>query len=543
MEEISCMASSDVDKKDLGELFKVFGSEFSLQDISSAYVRTNCNKNLACEILCGMYGSNSTSANTGKSEAENAVSLKLASGGDSMRAVSSELSSKVFKMAPIGEKDTKEFKSKRYPVSMGTVSGVLGKEYAKPRSLTHRSVEVTKPLKLDSKDFPVSEVWSEKIPPSMLARQGTMQADIEEFIFKMLGDGFQLDMTLIQEVLGKASLSFTPKSCRCGYDVQKSIDELLDLSASTLEKSNDVVSVGAEESTKKRSGEESYSLQEQMQQLHGNLSGGAGLHEENFTDSQKREHRRAGLEREILQSLFDLPDRSEEGPKKRIVRRSNAFGKPVVAPLKDTAKEHKPSVAKPLADIRGEAEGDENSYEVFRKAVKEYWTTMKEYYKAVSFLLYKLVENIFPEDYCTALVDMMAVDAFAEGDHARADKLMDQGQFFNKKAREADEKSFQKLMETRDDEIVSLDLLGFEPKEALRSLRLHLTSFSGIPSIKYLRVIVENDEEDTTKGKRKRLIMKQLEKESIKWTDEENGQIILIQVDEIDPKHLSFSKK
>lgn len=118
-----------------------------------------------------------------------------------------------------------------------------------------------------------------------------------------------------------------------------------------------------------------------------------------------------------------------------------------------------------------------------------------------------------------------------------------QGQFFNEKAREADEKSFQKLMETRDDEIVSLDLLGFEPKEALHSLRFHLTSFSGIPSIKYLRVVIENDEKDTTKGKRRRLIMKQLEKESIKWTDEGNGQIILIQVDAIDPKHLSFAKK
>ncbi len=28
-------------------------------------------------------------------------------------------------------------------------------------------------------------------------------------------------------------------------------------------------------------------------------------------------------------------------------------------------------------------EDDENSYEVLRKAVKEYWITMKEYYQAV----------------------------------------------------------------------------------------------------------------------------------------------------------------
>lgn len=31
---------------------------------------------------------------------------------------------------------------------------------------------------------------------------------------------------------------------------------------------------------------------------------------------------------------------------------------------------------------------DDNSYEVLRKSVKEYWITMKEYYKAVRFLFY-----------------------------------------------------------------------------------------------------------------------------------------------------------
>jgi hypothetical protein len=56
-----------------------------------------------------------------------------------------------------------------------------------------------------------------------------------------------------------------------------------------------------------------------------------------------------------------------------------------------------------------EAEGDENSYEVLRKAVKEYWITKKEFYKAVSFLLYKLVENIFAGYFCTAFVDIMVI--------------------------------------------------------------------------------------------------------------------------------------
>ena len=55
-----------------------------------------------------------------------------------------------------------------------------------------------------------------------------------------------------------------------------------------------------------------------------------------------------------------------------------------------------------------EAEG-KNSHEVLRKAVKEYWITKKEFYKAVSFLLYKLVENIFAGYFCTAFVDIMVI--------------------------------------------------------------------------------------------------------------------------------------
>jgi hypothetical protein len=38
-------------------------------------------------------------------------------------------------------------------------------------------------------------------------------------------------------------------------------------------------------------------------------------------------------------------------------------------------------------------------------------------------------------------------------------------------------------------------------------------------------------------------ILKQLEKESIKWTEVDDGGAIMIRVDVINPKRLSFSKK
>lgn len=199
------------------------------------------------------------------------------------------------------------------------------------------------------------------------------------------------------------------------------------------------------------------------------------------------------------------------------MRRSRPFGKPVVGTFTDTATKHKIATVRPI-EVTKDDEDDENSYEVLRKAVKEYWIMMKEYYQA-------------------------AVDAFVKRDYVRANKLREQGHFFNRKAKEADEKSAQKVFEASQDDEVSLDLHDHEPKDAVHSLRLHLTNICGIQGFKYLKVILGTNNEDTKKGARKRLILKQLEKESIKWTEEDDGGTIIIQVDVINPKDLSFCKK
>ncbi|KAF2286016.1 hypothetical protein GH714_009710 [Hevea brasiliensis] len=428
MHAISSTAQSDVNKKDLEELLEVFGSAFSLDDIASAYCQGRRDTNLAAEILCGMHGTTSTTVTAEKLADENATPLMCPFVSERTRTLST-LSSEWpsdnhLEKTSAGQNRTKELRSKKCSISMGTVSSVIGKEYAKPRPLTYESTEARKPLKLDSKDFPVSEIWSEKNPSSVTTRNKISQVDIEEFLFKMLGEGFQLDMPVIREVLD-----------RCGYDMQQSTEKFLE--------------------------QESVPLHQQVQQL-------------------------------------DSAQRSEEAPKitcrVRVVKRSKAFGKLVVECPKDATREHKPSTAEPQVVTR-------------------------------------------------------------------------KGTIFNKKAREADDKSCQKLIETRDDEVVSVKLHDLEPKESLDLMRRHLTSLCGIPSIKYLRVIMESNGEDTTKGKRKKLhicflerlkmemedtdmlrnfpeqIMKQLEKESIEWNEEENGKTILIKVDVIDPKSLSFAKK
>uniref|UniRef100_A0A6P4ATX7 putative nuclear RNA export factor SDE5 isoform X1 n=1 Tax=Ziziphus jujuba TaxID=326968 RepID=A0A6P4ATX7_ZIZJJ len=493
-------ACYDTETRDLKMLLEVFGSMCSLEDISSAYCEALRNIDGASEILCALHGKTSGGAGcSSMDKLEGAIaasSLDLSSSLDRTSEMQSRLSSDNVLQKPFnGEGSTRASKSKAIPVSVGTVSGVIGKEYIRPRSSKNQSKDATKPLKLDSNQFSVSQVWNEEV---QMEKNSKMHTVVEEFLFRMLSDGFQFDMTVIREVLGT-----------CGYDVQKSMDKLFSMSASTLNKCEDDVGLVAKKATGK--------LQDEYHSLCGGVASKTG----NLTESPKRDNNRLDLQKEVLESLFHASERSEEAPKRTIpVRkvRPRASGKLVVAPLGDSSTKEKTVSVKPQEVARDEDEDYENSYEFLRKAVKEYWNTMKEYYKS-------------------------AFDAFVKDDYELAEKLLEKGHFFNRKAREADEKSAEKLLEkTRDDE-VSLDLRFHEPKEALRLLRLHLTSFSGIFDFKQLKVIVGTDEADTKKRARKRLIVKQLEKESIKWTEEVNGETMLIPLDVIDPKRLSFSKK
>ncbi|KAJ8567867.1 hypothetical protein K7X08_020589 [Anisodus acutangulus] len=143
---------------------------------------------------------------------------------------------------------------------------------------------------------------------------------------------------------------------------------------------------------------------------------------------------------------------------------------------------------------------------------------MKEYYKAAS-------------------------EAFFKGDHDKAHKFLKEGQFFMTKARETDERSAQKLLENSySNEIVTVNLHDLEPKDAVRVLKLQLTSLCGFSSIQYLKILVGITAEEA-KGPRKRLVLKFLERDSIAWTEEENGTVLLIRADEIDPRKMTFAKK
>ncbi|CAL2224847.1 unnamed protein product [Prunus armeniaca] len=120
-----------------------------------------------------------------------------------------------------------------------------------------------------------------------------------------------------------------------------------------------------------------------------------------------------------------------------------------------------------------------------------------------------------------------AVEAFAKEDHDRANKLLEQ-------APEMDEESKEMILRTRNVETQGEIVLGLQEhgaKEAmcLCLLKCQISSFSGISSIMCLKVIIETQEEEISKGSRRRiLVLKLLQEKSIKWTEGENAGTILI---------------
>ncbi|RRT84715.1 hypothetical protein B296_00013558, partial [Ensete ventricosum] len=73
---------------------------------------------------------------------------------------------------------------------------------------------------------------------------------------------------------------------------------------------------------------------------------------------------------------------------------------------------------------------------------------------------------------------------------------------------------------------------------------LYNLDFLSVIALRYLKLVIGADGEDRKQGKKRRLVLKLLENESIKWTEsEDNPGTIYIQLDQVNPKKLSFAKK
>ncbi|KAG2309821.1 hypothetical protein Bca52824_029569 [Brassica carinata] len=392
---------------------------------------------------------------------------------------------RVYVPKKVQTQEDKVWRPKKSSVSVGTISSVIGKEYAR-------------------RTEPASNARQEA------AKVSRAPTDVEEFIAKMLGEGFQASPEVIQQILGV-----------CGYDVMKSTEKLLDLSDT---KKHADVGI-SNEVTSKVDPQRHESLPCNQVVLQDFSQSGEAR---TLTGSHDGGKNNNGLEKEVLQALFSGAERYEEVPKvtRRIgERRARVPGRPVFEPLEDPFQERVVTVIQ-STNTSKEDEDDENEYKAHRIAVHENLQEMKEYYRA-------------------------AVEAFFKGETERAHRLVEKGHFFGQKAREADDKSIAKMLEVKEDdgsaykedEVVIVNVNEHEPREALRLLKLQLRNFSGIPSIKYLRVKLGDNKEDSKCKRRLTAIAKLLAGESIAWSEEDSGLVMMIRVDEISHETLSFAKK
>ncbi|XP_020886368.1 putative nuclear RNA export factor SDE5 isoform X2 [Arabidopsis lyrata subsp. lyrata] len=490
MSMIASSSNSDPDSRSLQVLLDAFGSRFSLDDIAAAYCQASQNVDVAGEILFAM---------TEKTPQCDHVEMKNETSKPSQVYVPKEVRRQE-------DSKAKVWRPKRNSISVGTVSSVIGKEYARTRPISNAPREATKPMKIDSRDIPETEIWSEEMPKSNEPKTNRAPTDVEEFIVKMLGEGFQASQDVIHQVLGV-----------CGYDVKKSTEKLLDLSDT---KKYADVGISNEMSKVDPQRQESTSCnQVELQEF--SQSDGART----FTGSEEGRNAKNGLEKEVLEALFSGTERYVGEPKVTRhfgERRPRVAGRPVFKPLEDPFQERVVAVKK--SSNTSKEDEDENEFKAHRKAVREHLNQMKEYYGA-------------------------AAEAFSKGETERAHRLVEKGHFFGQKAREADDKSIAKMIDVKkdddstyeEDEVVTVNVNEHETKEALRLLKRQLNYFSGISSFKYLRVALGDKKEDF-KSKRKHIV-KLLEGESIAWTEEDSGLVMMIRVDKIDPKKLSFAKK
>ncbi|XAR66452.1 hypothetical protein NMG60_11012692 [Bertholletia excelsa] len=313
--EGSSFSSSDYaeERRDLEALLDAFGSRLSLEEIAYAYCKARCGANLAAKMPSELQIGTSTSSESppnGLSKSEQYL----------------ELSGK----PPYAEWNSKVSKPRYHPASAGTVSCILGKGYITPKTVANESHITNKPLKLDSKDFPASEIWSEG-SSSNSEKEDFLNDNIEDFLSKTIGDGYLLDKDIIWKVLGS-----------CGYNIQKSAD------------------THTEEESPSYVGGNSDGL-EPPRKLKGNFD----------------------IQQEVLSSLFHFPERSEESSRPVAISKaktSKAFGRMVAEPLEDTVVEHKKAH---INQENGTKEDDKlDNYLMLRKAVMEYRATRKEYYKA-----------------------------------------------------------------------------------------------------------------------------------------------------------------
>uniref|UniRef100_A0A0E0CNZ0 DUF1771 domain-containing protein n=1 Tax=Oryza meridionalis TaxID=40149 RepID=A0A0E0CNZ0_9ORYZ len=479
--------SSDDETRALNALLDAFSSAFSLDDIATAYCRANGDVNRAGDLLTELELPMAKS-----NEVDSSVGTIHPPSGKAIEENSTESS---------GQAKSRE-KMQKSSASFGTVSSMLGKGSTRATvPLMNRASGKEKPPMVELPEY-MRDDFNGKVDKSDSApkRETLNNRDIEEFLFSMLGEGFKLSMDMIREVLGS-----------CGYDIKKDAAvECSSTKGSCLESQSTfrflllLFIIGLFLS----SHYEGYIYFTFIDTLLCRNGSAYSLRGKRHSSSQISPG-------ELLESIFTVPERSEEEP---IVKRYELGAnrnrvpdqKPVVEPLEDISSETNCYPVKVILSKELIAHNEED-YQNYRRAAKQHWDMMKQYYEK-------------------------AVDAFREGNQKEVEYLLGEGKHYYMMARLADEKSSAEIVKSKKVESkneLCLDLRGQDPANVANLVRLHLRQLSNIPSFEYLKVITGAEDGSFKSAQRRRKVMKYLEKKSIVSTEEEyNPGTILIPINQ-----------
>ncbi|KAG8071587.1 hypothetical protein GUJ93_ZPchr0006g46143 [Zizania palustris] len=477
-------SSNDDETRALNALLDAFSCAFSLEDIATAYCKANGDVNRAGDLLTGL------ELSMGKS---NAVDPSV---GTILPHIDKAVEETFTKNS--GQARSREKLQQKCSASFGTVSCMLEKGSTRATASVNRITGKEKHPMVElpeymRDDFNVKNEKSDSAPK----KETLNNRDIEEFLFSMLGEGFKLSMEMIREVLGS-----------CGYDIKKSMEELLSVSAKDHDKKAEDKHNVAHDSAVECSSTKGSCIEPQSTSRNCSASSSQG---------ERHSSRSQISPGELLEAIFTVPERSVEEPiRKRIelgANRSRVLNqKPVIEPLEDISSQSTDFPVKVILVNKEPVADNDDDYQNYRRAAKQHWDMMKQYYEK-------------------------AADAFKVGNQKEVEYLLGEGKHYYSMARLAVEKSSGEIVKSKKIESkneLCLDLRGQDPANVANLVRLHLRQLSNIPSFDYLKVIIGAEDGSFKAGQRRRKVMKYLEKKSIVWTeDEANPGTILIPINQM----------
>ncbi|KAJ8535607.1 hypothetical protein K7X08_023327 [Anisodus acutangulus] len=459
--------SNEGESSVLKALTDVFSS-VSMEEAECAYMEADADLNEAMEILGDLV----------ERKEEDKITSCSSSSGNVGSSLDSSSNSDVFVG---GHSVQRKAKMKKLVAATGTVSMMIGKDYVR-----------TTPKKSCSKFKGLND-------ETLMSNE-----DVEQFLCSMLGEDSDLSLAVVRDVL-----------CQCGYEVEKALSVLLELSASSNQqpKLSDCSANWKEEAmffhssdglTDRTSDSTSHSSEGEVQDnvwfwgppSRNQLKVPAGNSE--HSSSSTAGNSGPELPQEILESLFNMPTpkSAEHEPTtmnwKNVVKKMTSLGQRFgCCPNDIPPPQHT------------HAEGAE--YQLFREAAKQHWESMRSHYQK-------------------------AATAFSNGQKEHAAYLADQGRLHNRKAQEADEKASQDIFAARNKNIenmISIDLHGQHVKPAMRLLKLHLLFGAFVRSVRLFRVITGCGAHGIGKSMLKNSVVELLKKERIEWTEENRGTLLI----------------